>query len=264
MNDTSPEANYVARMQDRISTMEVRVPEHLPSTEALFAATAQLREQVLDQRDDAHMAAGLLERGTEQEEALAQRLTDYSQALESALDINHPAPHYQATVSGLDQRLDPVQMEAVMESDALQHCADASLENALYSGEELLATGNGGDHPAQYQEHKRSWDTECSAGTIDAKLYGYTPMGPVKEQVRLVLSDDQIIEHDQRQIDAVMISHLPSAHRLGVDPLERHAADYYGAPMIKDQPASPDMPTAAELAHSTDLNLNQQAGPSLG
>ena len=62
MNDTSPEANYVARMQDRISTMEVRVPEHLPSTEALFAATAQLREQVLDQRDDAHMAAGLLER----------------------------------------------------------------------------------------------------------------------------------------------------------------------------------------------------------
>src|SRR5690625_3508936 len=134
------DAEYLERMSGRIEAMVSRVENHLDTTEALFSATGQLRDDLTAQSEDAHTLAGLLEDGTEQDEALAQQLMDYHEALESALDIHRPAPHYQGTVSGLDQRLDPDQMETVMASPAAQDCADASLESALYSGHELLET----------------------------------------------------------------------------------------------------------------------------
>lgn len=264
MSNTGPHTTNRDRMLKRITDMQATVAEHLPTTDSLFASTARLREELIAQRDDAQSWAVMLEGGTEQEEALAGQLMDYRDALESALDIDHPAPHYQATVSGLDQRLDPDQVEAVMESQALQQCADASMENALYSGNHLLGAGDSGEHPFKYREYKRSWDQECSAGADGETLYGYTPMAPVKEQVEIVLSDQQLIEHQQRQIDAAMISHLPSAQRLGVDVLQRHALDLYAAPMIDPPQAGVDHHTTAAMTPSPHLHSTQEHGPSLG
>ena len=271
MNDHEIHDQFRSRMLQRITDMESGVSDHLPTTDALFTATSRLRDQLMEQREDAHTWAALLETGPEHEEALAEHLIDYRDSLDAGLDADHPAPHYQATVSALDQRLEPDQLETVMGSEAMQHCADASLETALASGNELLTTGQAGDQPSRYRDHKRSWDLECSAGSHGEKLYGYTPMAPVKEQVENVLSDQQLIEHKQRQIDAAMIGHLPSAQRLGVDVMQRQAAEIYAAPMIDHRHPGREPDTVAAVTPTTHLNPDQQqvnpdqqAGPSLG
>lgn len=264
MSHPDVHADYRAQMLQRIRNMQAGVGEHLPTTDSLFAATTRLRDQIMAQRDDAHTWAALLETGPEEEEVLAAQLIDYRDALDAGLDISYPAPHYQATVSALDQRLEPDQLETVMGSEAMQRCADAALENALYSGNELLTTGDSAEHPARYRDHKGAWDHECSAADDGEKLYGYTPMAPVKEQVELVLSDQQLIEHQQRQIDAAMISHLPSAQRMGVDVLERHAVESYAAPMVEHRQAGVDPHTVAAMTPAVNLNPDPQRGPTLG
>lgn len=246
------------RMQQRIQDMSETSMNHLPTTHDLFSATAALQKQIRDQQADALTLIGDLEGGSDADEAWAYRLENYSAALESALDPAQPAPHYQAVSSGLDQRLEPDQFEQVMSTQTMQACADASLENALYSGGQAV-TGEphdswGLDAPSRYIEQKRSWDHECSAATIDGRNYGYAQMSPVKEAVREVMTDEQLITHDQRQIDAVMLGHAPMAERMGIDPLERQAVELYGAPMLDHhQSIGPEASATEQMLNMSDL-----------
>lgn len=259
------DAMYRSRMLGRIRQMEGTVAEHLPTTQALFSATAAMQETLRHQREDAQQWAALLEEGTESQEALAEELIDYSHALDAALDSEHPAPHYQASVSALDQRLDPDQMDTVLGSEAIQHCADASLENALYSGQQLLTSGTSADHPFIYREHKQDWDRACSAAEDGSRLWGYTPMAPVREEVESVMSDTQLIEHQQRQIETAMASHMPTATQPEVDVLERQAVELYAAPMIAPSQSEPGQQhIQATLNVDTHFTQQQDHGPSLG
>lgn len=262
---SEPDDMYRSRMLGRIQQMEATVSEHLPSTQALFSATAAMQETLRHQREDAQQWAALLEEGTDSQEALAEELIDYSHALDAALESDHPAPHYQASVSALDQRLEPDQMDTVLGSESIQQCADASLENALYSGQHLLTSGTSADHPLIYREHKHDWDRACSAAEDGTRLWGYTPMAPVREEVESVMSDTQLIEYQQRQIETAMASHMPAATQPEVDVLERQAVELYAAPMITPPQPEPDqqhMETA--LSANTHLNHQRDHGPSLG
>lgn len=256
-----------SRMQLRIEEMGQTSSDHLPSTQDLFAATNRLRNQMQQQRADAQALIAELEGGNEAEEALAQRLNSYSEALDEALDRAHPAPHYLATVSGLEQRLHPDQLDQVMGREAMQSCADASLENAMYSGHDILRghpePTRGGDFPFRYLEQKHAWDQECSAANMNGRNYGYTPMSPVKEEVRKVLTDEQLIQSDQRQINAAMLGHTPMAERMGINPLERQAAEIYGTPML-DHHQALDSGTPAPGHMMNGIEVQGGKGPELG
>ena len=254
------------RMQQRISAMGETSMNHLPSTQDLFSATAALQKQLKDQQVDALTMSSELEGGTDADEAWAYRLENYWRALESALDPAQPAPHYQAVASGLDQRLEPDQFEQVMSTMTMQSCADASLENALYSGHEVVASEPNGswelDQSNRYIAQKRDWDQESSATTIEGRNYGYDHLSPVKEAVYDVMTDEQRITHDQRQIDAAMLGHAPMAGRMGFDPLERQAAELYGVPMIDHhQAAATGVPAPEQVMNGVEVQTGR--GPDL-
>lgn len=271
---TDAQQRLVARMQERIRQASQAQSTVLTTTDEMFTATGQLRHSIEAQAGDAAALAAEVEGGSDVEDRLAQRLLGYRQALAAALNEAAPAPHYQGITSGLEQRLEPDQIEEIMTSPVMQECADASLEAALYSGSDMLSghpePSRGGELFDRYLQAKHHWDTECSAfTTVDTQsgatqYIGYEPMAPVKQKIREVMTDQQLELHDQRRIDAAMCGHLPMAEQLHIDPLERHAEDYYAAPMILDTHATAG-PSHDEAAYAaTAINHRRPVtGPSL-
>lgn len=240
---------YRDRMLARINAVDSRLQTDLGDTFSTFTATRDLRTDILDQAADAKAWAAQLEGGTETEETHAELLSDYAASLDAATNENSPAPHYQAIRAGLEQKLQPDQYEQVLNDPRIQLAADASMENALYSGKEILESGTGEDHPYIYRDHKLTWDQASALAVIDGEPVEISPSSPIRGAVNDVLTDEQRITQDQRRIDSAMLAGQPQlADSLGVGAIERAAMNTYGTPMIDDGPL------ANTAAHTSPAN----------
>jgi len=252
------------RMLSRIASMEDHLNHELGDGVTTLESTRWLRTMLHDQAQDADLWITHLDDQSADEEDLAAGLWEYQQCLEEALAPHAPAPHFHAVRQGLEKKLEPEQYEAVLTDPRVQLTQDASMENALFSGKQLLSAPSAasahGQHPQIYRQIKQQWNQQAALAVLDGQPVEVSPGLPVQSAVNEVLTDAQRITQDQCKIDSAMLAGQPQlAASLGVGTIERTAMEIYGTPMIDDGPmASTSTPTQPESAPA--LRRHQQPG----